>query len=157
MLLCFYLPALGAHCIEWCWSYLYEKLFQKVLLFWFYFRKREADREVFTGCPRRKCPWTSHVFSQKLAIIILGFAFFPEYIYLWNTNCLLSLQLLSPLWLLRHRKNALQRSKCRCNINLFCQHFFCRLYRYVHRIFHGCGKVLLLLPSKQKLHIFSFP
>lgn len=59
----------------------YEKYFQKVL-FWFYFRKRNANREVFTGCPRRKCQWTSCVFSQKLAIIVLGFAFFPEYIYL---------------------------------------------------------------------------
>lgn len=53
-----------------------------MLLFWFYFSKREANREVFTGCPRRKCQWTSHAFSQKLAIIVLGFASFPEYIYL---------------------------------------------------------------------------
>lgn len=58
---------------------------------------RQVNGEVFASCPCRNCPCTFNIFSQTPAMIILGFAFFPEYIYQLKTTCLLSLQLLSCL------------------------------------------------------------
>lgn len=129
-------------------------------MFWFGFTSeelRQVNREVFACCPCRKCPCTFNIFSQKPAMIISGFVFFPEYIYQLKAACLLSLQLLSCLWLLRHRKDVLQWSKFRFNINLFCQQFSCLLCRYFCQIFHVWnGKVLSLLLRKNKFHIFDF-
>lgn len=78
--------------------------------FWFVFTSeelRQVNGEVSAGCPCRKCPCTFNIFSQKPARIILGFDFFPEHIYQLKTTCLLSLQLFSRLWLLKHRKDVL--------------------------------------------------
>lgn len=52
---------------------------------------RQVNSEVFAGCPCRKCLRSFNIFSRKPAMIILGLAFFTEYIHQLTIACLLSL------------------------------------------------------------------